>query len=82
MANPTGGQDSLQERLDFIGLDQKAREALRELRPFLGQALQPALAAFYDKVRVTPETRRFFADEKHMAGATNIPIKQMTHQAA
>lgn len=61
--------DSLQERLDFIGLDQKAREMLRALRPFLGEALQPALAAFYDKVRVTPETRRFFADEKHMAGA-------------
>jgi methyl-accepting chemotaxis protein len=69
MANPTSGQDSLQERLDFIGLDQKAREVLRELRPFLSQALQPALAVFYDKVRVTPETRRFFADEKHMAGA-------------
>ena len=59
----------LQERLDFIGLDQTAREVLRELRPLLSQALQPALAAFYDKVRVTPETCRFFADEKHMAGA-------------
>ncbi len=69
MAHPAGSQDSLKERLDFIGLDQEAREVLRELKPFLSQALQSALAAFYDKVRVTPETRRFFTDEKHMAGA-------------
>ena len=69
MANPAGSHDSLKERLDFIGLDQQAREVLRELKPFLSEALQSALAAFYDKVRVTPETCRFFTDEKHMAGA-------------
>jgi methyl-accepting chemotaxis protein len=72
MANPVGTQDSLRERLDFIGMDQSARDVLRELKPFLGQALEPALAAFYDKVRVTPETRRFFTDEKHMTAAKGL----------
>lgn len=75
MANSVGKQDSLQERLDFIGMDQQAREVLRELRPFLGQALEPALAAFYDKVRATPETRRFFGDEKHMVAAKGLQEK-------
>src|ERR1019366_3649246 len=32
----------------------------------------PTLAAFYDKVRVTPATRRFFTDEKHMAAAKGL----------
>ncbi|HUZ91244.1 MAG TPA: globin-coupled sensor protein [Methylocella sp.] len=72
MANSVGTQDSLKERLDFIGMDQPARDVLRELRPFLSQALEPALAAFYDKVRVTPETCRFFADEKHMTAAKGL----------
>ena len=75
MANSVGKQDSLRERLDFIGMDQQAREVLRELRPFLGQALEPALAAFYDKVRATPETRRFFGDEKHMVAAKGLQEK-------
>lgn len=69
MANPARTHDTLKERLDFIGMDQRSREVLRALKPFLHQAIEPALAAFYDKVRVTPETRRFFADEKHMTGA-------------
>jgi len=62
-------QDSLNERLHFIGMDQQARSALRKLKPFLAKALSPALKAFYDKVKATPQTRKFFGDERHMETA-------------
>lgn len=61
--------DPLQQRLEFIGFDDRARSALLELKPLIGKAIGPALATFYDKVRKTPETRRFFRDEQHMSGA-------------
>ena len=41
-------------RLDFIGLDQAGREALRKLRPFLEAELGPALDVFYGRVRANP----------------------------
>ncbi|MEP9374785.1 globin-coupled sensor protein [Mesorhizobium sp. KR1-2] len=69
MAHSTGGQGSLNERLHFIGMDQKARETLSSLQPLLGRSLGPALTAFYEKVKATPETRSFFGDDKHMASA-------------
>jgi methyl-accepting chemotaxis protein len=69
MTDTTRGKDSLDERLDFIGMDQRARAALSNLRPLLSQALGPALDAFYTKVKAKHETRKFFADESHMAAA-------------
>jgi methyl-accepting chemotaxis protein len=71
MTDSNRSQDSIVERLDFIGLDQKARTALRNLQPLVSQAIGPALTAFYDKVKGTPATRKFFGDERHMAGAQN-----------
>ncbi len=61
--------DPLQQRLNFMGFDAAARSRLKALKPLLGKAIGPALAVFYDKVRQTPETSKFFKDEKHMAGA-------------
>ncbi|WP_378945743.1 methyl-accepting chemotaxis protein [Mesorhizobium sp. ANAO-SY3R2] len=68
-ADSIRGQVSLNDRLDFIGIDHKARATLSELQPLLSQSLGPALAAFYDKVKATPETRKFFGDDKHIASA-------------
>ncbi|MEP9399332.1 methyl-accepting chemotaxis protein [Mesorhizobium sp. KR2-14] len=62
-------QSSLNERLDFIGMDHKARAALTRLQPILKQSLGPALASFYEKVKATAETRKFFGNDEHMAGA-------------
>jgi methyl-accepting chemotaxis protein len=56
-------------RLDFIGLDQAGREALRGLRPFLEAELEPALDVFYARVRANPHTRSFFRDEGHIKAA-------------
>ena len=64
------------DRVAFMGLDDKARGALRELQPIIRKTIGPALEAFYAKVRATPETRAFFADEKHMQAASS---RQQSH---
>lgn len=61
--------ESLAERLEFVGLDDRAKATLRDLKPLIRKSIGPALAVFYDKVRATPETRRFFSDEKHISSA-------------
>lgn len=58
------------QRSAFMGLDHDARQALRELRPVIEAEIGGALEAFYDRVRQTPETRAFFADERHMDSAS------------
>jgi len=57
------------ERTAFMGLDDRARTALRDLRPVIRKEIGPALKAFYDKVKATPETRKFFNDDRHMDAA-------------
>ncbi|MBO9708197.1 MAG: globin-coupled sensor protein [Caulobacter sp.] len=60
---------SLNERLSFMDLDTQGRAALRALKPLIDREIGQALAAFYGKVKSTPETRRFFGDERHMDAA-------------
>ena len=62
-------KDPLQQRLDFMDFDAEARATLRELKPLIEKALPPALAAFYEKVRKTPQMSAFFRDEAHMSAA-------------
>jgi methyl-accepting chemotaxis protein len=67
---------AINERVAFMGIDDKARAALRSLRPVIGKAIGPALANFYAKVGATPETRKFFKDDQHMAAASG---RQQAH---
>ena len=67
---------AINERVAFMGIDDKAREALRALRPVVGKAIGPALASFYAKVAATPETRKFFKNDQHMASAS---ARQQNH---
>lgn len=60
---------TLGDRLSFIGLDDKARRALRSLSGFVTRELPNTLDRFYSKVRATPEVRRFFSDDRHIEGA-------------
>ena len=60
------------ERVAFMGLDDRARNALRDLRPLIRKEIGQALSAFYDKVKATPETRKFFKDERHMDAASSL----------
>ncbi|MDQ8028405.1 MAG: methyl-accepting chemotaxis protein [Brevundimonas sp.] len=70
--------DHMEQRTAFMGLGAPS-EAYRSIGPVLRKALPDALDAFYDKVRATPEMRRFFRDEAHINGASTA---QQGHWAA
>ena len=76
MTSTQAKQITLEERLDFMGVDAAAREKLRALKPSLARNSGPALSAFYDKVRANPHTASFFATEGHIASAKS---RQETH---
>jgi methyl-accepting chemotaxis protein len=59
----------LSQRLAFLGLDDGDRARLRRCAPQVMAAMGPALDAFYDKMRATPDVRRFFASSAAMSGA-------------
>ncbi len=67
---------AINERTAFMGLDEQAKRALRELQPVIRKSIGPALDAFYAKVRATPETRKFFGDDSHMRSASS---RQQSH---
>lgn len=67
---------SLEDRLNFIGMDDAARQKLRELKPSLERNIGPALAVFYDKVRAVPQTAAFFSSEAQIGSAKS---RQETH---
>jgi len=69
MTNQAHDPVALRERLDFIGIDNAARERLRALKGVIAQAIDGALDEFYAKVRVTPQTARMFSGEKHLDSA-------------
>lgn len=73
MANVGAG--GLQDRLDFMGIDERARGVLRGLKPSIGKFIGPALDAFYDKAGKVPSTRRHFADANHMAAAKGRQVE-------
>ncbi|MEZ2130885.1 MULTISPECIES: methyl-accepting chemotaxis protein [unclassified Sinorhizobium] len=66
---PENFDGALKERLDFIELDERARQNLKELRPTLAELLGHALDKFYDKIAKTPKVATFFRDRGHMEGA-------------
>lgn len=57
------------ERLNFLGFDSQARDALALCAPVIEKALPDALGAFYEVIGAHPETRRFFDDDAHMLTA-------------
>jgi methyl-accepting chemotaxis protein len=60
---------TLEQRLDFIEIDQATRDTLRELRPTLAGLLGGALDKLYAKMGRTPAIAHFFRDKAHMDGA-------------
>jgi len=65
---------NLEQRLEFMQLDDANREKLRDLRPLIERELPKALDKFYRTVRKTPETGRFFSSDQHVAGAKNAQL--------
>lgn len=69
----------LQARLDFIGLDQDARERLSGVQKHIDKHLPLALDKFYAKIRTVPDAARFFDGQAQMERAQD---KQTGHWKA
>ena len=54
---------SIRHRHDFIGMNEDDFNAIKGLRNTLVNALPDALDALYEKIRKTPELKRFFSSE-------------------
>jgi methyl-accepting chemotaxis protein len=61
-------------RLEFMQLDGKSSEFIRRLKPILDRELPKGLDKFYERLRVTPEVRRFFANDAMMAQAKGAQV--------
>jgi methyl-accepting chemotaxis protein len=54
------------DRLDFVGLDQEARESLTSMAPLIDRGVAEALEIFYAKATTHAVTSRFFPDQRHV----------------
>ena len=61
-------------RLEFLGIDNGCAENIRALKTLIERELPKGLDRFYDRVRQTPETRKFFSSDDHMRGAKSAQI--------
>src|SRR4051812_47367190 len=65
---------TLQSRLDFIGIDNATREALRELRPLIGKVLPGLLDQFYAHLGKFPDMAKMFASQVMMRHAKQAQL--------
>ena len=65
--------ESIDQRAAFAGLTRRS-PGYAALAGVIRDALPRALDAFYDRVRATPETRRFFRDEAHVQSAKSAQV--------
>ena len=73
--------DDIQSRLGFMNFSPEQRNLLKT-DGLIGRLIPPALDRFYDKVRATPETARFFRDSAQMHKAQSAQEKHWTRIAS
>ena len=61
-------------RLAFLGVDETGAENLRRLKSIIERELPRGLDRFYDTVRKTPETSKFFSSDGHIGRAKSAQI--------
>lgn len=66
----------IQSRLDFTEFKPRQRNLLSKMQGRIASMIDKALDRFYEKVRETPETARFFRDQSHISHAKRA---QETH---
>ncbi|MBO1323578.1 globin-coupled sensor protein [Acetobacter sp. TBRC 12305] len=64
----------LGDRLDFLLLQQDQCRAMRSLKGLVDRELPQALDKFYEQVRKTPQTLRFFSSPEHMGRAKGAQV--------
>ncbi|MFN3820144.1 protoglobin domain-containing protein [Blastomonas sp.] len=69
-------------RLDFAGFDSKQRSLLAAARSRIEAIMPRALDRFYTHVRNTPQTMRFFKDEKHIGSAKGAQSRHWNQVAS
>ncbi|WP_417490120.1 protoglobin domain-containing protein [Maricaulis sp.] len=65
-----------QDRLDFIGIDDGVRAALREIKAPLAPSVERGLSLFYATISRAPEVAHLFRDDRHRDHAMT---KQVDH---
>jgi methyl-accepting chemotaxis protein len=68
-------EQSIQSRLDFIGIDNATREALRELQPLIASALPGILDRFYAHIMKFPRIAGLFPNEAIIRHAKEAQIR-------
>ncbi|GAB4362359.1 MAG: hypothetical protein Kow0026_26020 [Oricola sp.] len=72
--NDPGQKQDISGRLAFLGIEDINREQIRKAKDIVERELPVALDRFYEIVRNTPETKRFFSSDEHMRGAKNAQL--------
>jgi methyl-accepting chemotaxis protein len=65
---------SLADRMEFMQLDAKGCERIRQLKSIVDRELPAGLDKFYTRLRATPEVRKFFENDSHMTRAKGAQI--------
>lgn len=68
-------REQFQTRLQYMGIDEQAKQDLKSLQPVLETALPPVLDSFYAYISEWPELNTFFNNEEHKKGAKNAQYK-------
>ena len=69
----------IQDKLAFVGLDERAMGLIRSVRPHVEKHLDGALTRFYGLVSKLPAVSRFFSSQDHM---THAKTRQLQHWQA
>lgn len=74
--------NSIQSRLDFIGIDNATREALRELQPLIASTLPAILEPFYSHIKKYPDMAKMFPNDAIVRHAKEAQLRHWAMIAA
>ncbi|RUM18840.1 globin-coupled sensor protein [Rhizobium vallis] len=77
-ADAASRSQNIDRRLEFMGLDNEGRAGIRSLKALIERELPHGLDKFYAQLRGSPEVKRFFSSDEHIARAKGA---QMGHWA-
>lgn len=72
----------IRNRLEFMDLDGSSAQQIQLLKDVVDRELSSGLDRFYDKLRVTPEVRKFFSSDGHMQSAKGAQMNHWTSIAS
>ncbi len=64
----------ISDRMEFMGLDEESSELIQLLKPVVERELGNGLDVFYEKLRMTPEAKKFFSSEDQIRRAKGAQL--------